>query len=213
MAAELDHSFLFQNDVRLQGTEHVEAGARSDPLSDGDGGGNTSGLLELRNADDESVYDLLTRSSVSVLIGHSYNWAAMRGDDDPLVEYCVAPSHQVGCEGKEEWPLSGLSGAPSLLCTRSLLKRLLLGAHPPFNPSLRLELNYRARRMALFLAFSAGTTSTTSQKRTINIFARLRRYSGCSRSALTRLWSYLCGVILVCSIGHGELFAAAVSYL
>ena len=60
-------------------------------------------------------------------------------------------------------------------CTRSLLKRMLLQCHPEFNKPLLRELNYRARRMGLFLGFCAGTIFSESKRREVNIFAKLRR--------------------------------------
>ena len=68
---------------------------------------------------------------------------------------------------------------------RREMERLLLRAHPTFDEPLLRRLNYSARRMALFLGFSAGTLNSKN----VNIFSRLRKVS------------------------NGEIFAYVVTYL
>ena len=221
----LSNSFLFQDNFFLTSSsvEPVETTINNHiygPLKQHAGSSGAS-LLEIRNVDDENVYDLLTRSSVPVHISNSFNGGEHKANDD-LVEICDAPAHQdkyvaeiwklfdntVECDDSSlsdnnsySAPSGVMSITPSTpskinrttvnpgasnvsanmqsggsqLCTRSLLKRLVLQANPTFNPALLRELNYRARRMGLFLGFCAGTIATSLKKREVNIYARLRR--------------------------------------
>jgi hypothetical protein len=241
----VEHAFLFEDEPPVpRALSNDDVSAASQLLQQLELG---SSLLELRNHDEENVYDLLTRSSVTVHISHSFSGGEHTTDDD-IVDHCNVPSHQdearegvvgnaLSAEHQEykvdcdEYPFlpdialtthmassgsgsgsdsvsgrervystssAGIYPPPtalsatlggSQLCTRSLLKRLVLQAHPGFNRPLLHELNYRARRMALFLGFCAGTISTATKKREVNIFAKLRR------------------------IGHGELFVMVISCL
>jgi ankyrin repeat protein len=96
--------------------------------------------------DDESVYDLMTRH------------AHLFGDNGGGVRsVCIAH-----CNGED-----------MRVAIRWEMERLLLRANPGFDDRLLRNLNYQARRMALFLAFSAGTLNSKS----VNIFARLRKVS------------------------------------
>lgn len=176
---------------------------------------NNFSMLEMRNANGENIYDLLTRSSVSVDLGNSFSAGLYRTDREDLLLYCNVPAHHqlsidqglVSKHGAEQFDrrssrpefnidatvrhkkkqsfsfdsasakaTSGQrSASSSELCTRSLLKRMVLRAHPSFNKPLLQELNYRSRRMALFLGYCAGSITTSAKKREVNIFAKLTR--------------------------------------
>mmetsp|Transcript_12991 Transcript_12991/g.19583 ORF Transcript_12991/g.19583 Transcript_12991/m.19583 type:complete len:639 (-) Transcript_12991:225-2141(-) len=122
--------------------------------------------LASNNVDNENAYELLTRHEslyTSINDGDMAISSTVSGDCN-----CCPP----GGEGHQ-------------MCTRNTLKRLLLMAYPGFDEQLLRNLNYRARRMALFLGFCAGTLNS----KRVNIFARLRKVS------------------------EGEIFATVVSYL
>lgn len=108
--------------------------------------------------DDENIYDLMTRHVH--LFGD--NGGGVRS---VYIAHCADDDSRVAIRWEME--------------------RLLLRANPGFGEQLLRDLNYRARRMALFLAFSAGTLDSKS----INIFSRVRK------------------------VGNGEILACVVSFL